>query len=159
MNNSFNDETGDIIRADLSNAKISYDGEGTVNIKGDKFRAEIANADETDGGYVEQLFLSGSREVKAAIAAADTTIDAAGGANFFQGDKSAVDFTDVVGDVFVSLRAAEWANTIDGEQAAFRGITEFIGGQGKTSISGSDDNETLRAGLGETSHCRLHRRR
>ena len=154
MHNSFDEEKGDVITADLTNAKVSYDGNGTLTIKDSKYRAQINNATEADGGYVEQLFNSSSNgiAIKAAIAAADNTIDAARGANFFQGDNSAVDFSNVEGDVFVSLRAAsEWANTVDGAQVAFRGISEFIGGQGKTSISGSDTNETLRAGIGETS--------
>jgi Ca2+-binding RTX toxin-like protein len=148
----FDEEQGDTIQADLTKAKVTYE-DGVIRVKGDKLRGEIVDVTQAeDGTYVTQMFQSGSRLVKAAIAAKDseTTINADVGANYFKGDKSAVDFTTFEGTVNVDL-SEDWASTLDGTVAGFNGINQLQAGEYDATLKGSSANETLSAGIGNAT--------
>ena len=153
--NSFDETTGDVLAFDLSKADVSFDSEaGKIKVKGTGFRAEVygITANNEDGAnYVTQLIQSGTRAVKAALAAANETISGGIGANYFKSKKGAVDFTNYDGDVSVDLSAGDWGSKVGGEDATFDGINQFYGGTGDTTLRGGDANETLQAGNGYTS--------
>ena len=151
LDNSFSEEYGDVLQVDLDKAKVTYDTENNaLKIKGDKFRAE-ATVTAEEGGYVTQQFSSNGKLVKAAIAAdAETTITA-NGANYYQGKKSAVDFSNTDGTVNIDLSSDGWGSEIDGEETKFSGINKVQAGEGDTTLKGSDANETLIAGNGDAT--------
>ena len=151
LNMPFDEYQGDILQVDLNNAKVSYDTEDNMlKVKGEKFRAE-ATVEATDG-YIRQQFLSDGRLVKAAIAAdAETTIDASIGANYYQGEKSAVDFSNFEGTITINLNADDWGSVVDGEEAKFTGINRVQAGEYDSTLQGSDANETLIAGNGDAT--------
>ena len=148
----FDEEQGDTIQTDLTKAKVTYE-DGVIHVKGDKLRGEIVDVTQAeDGAYVTQMFQSGGRLVKAAIAAKDseTTINADVGANYFKGDKSAVDFSTFEGTVNVDL-SEDWASTLDGAVAGFNGINQLQAGEYDATLKGSSANETLTAGVGNAT--------
>ena len=149
LNNSFDETQGDTIQVDINSATVSYDTEaGALFISGDGFKAQ-ATVNAEDGGYITQQFKSGSQLIKAAIAAsAETTIDASSGANYYQGNKSAVNFANVEGAVNVDLSGN---SSIDGTAATFKGISVLQAGEYDTTLRGSDANETLYAGIGDST--------
>ena len=153
--NSFDETTGDVLAFDLSKAEVSFDSDtNQIKVKGTGFRAEVngITANNEDGGnYVTQLIQSGTRTVKAALAGAGETINAAIGANYFKSKKGAVDFSNYDGDVNVNLSAGDWGSELNGEAATFEGINQLYGGDDDTTLYGSDANETLQAGNGYTS--------
>ena len=151
LNNSFDEEYGDVLQVDLSKAKLSYDTEEqALKIKGDNFRA-MATVTAEEGGYITQQFLSDGRLVQAAIAAdAETTITA-NGANYYQGKKSAVDFSNTDSNLNIDLSLDGWDSSIDGTETKFSGINKIQAGEGDTTLKGSDANETLIAGNGDAT--------
>ncbi len=155
LHGGFDEDTGDVLNVSFNNTTFKYQ-DGVLTIKNSDFRAEasVSSADvgAGTGEYIEQRFVDGTKAVNAAIAAnSDTVIDASKGANYFKGNNSGVTFAEVTGDVNVNFSGDDWNSTIDGAAAGFDGITNVIGGTGKTTLYGGAANEVFTAGNGDTS--------
>jgi hypothetical protein len=153
LNNSFDEEEGDVVQVEnFSETKLSYDENG-INVKGDGFRATL-DVEANENGVVTQTFKEGDNLIKAAIATeAGTTFDASEGANYFQGNNtdnnySSVDFSNFDSEVNVDLKST---STLGEETASFKDIKVFKAGENDAKISGSDTNETLIAGTGDAT--------
>ena len=165
MNNTLAGSTGDSIVMSVKDLKsLKYDGEN-VTVDGDGFYGIIADADEdeTYGGYTTQYFYNSDngQTYKAAIAEKDEIIvvdkDDDMRPNAFYGENSGVSFLDYPEDsglVSIDLKGDMLAqSSIGGAPAYFSGITQLYGADTKADLifKGSDANETLFAGLGNTS--------
>ncbi|MBR2520395.1 MAG: hypothetical protein IKE46_11525 [Selenomonadaceae bacterium] len=170
FNGTFNSDHGDNIAADITDAKISFDGTNVV-IEGVDFYAMLANvktdgelsydlaesADATStnlltqsGDYTNVLFNDSTR---AAIAkeggVIDVKVDSTERANTYIGDNSGLTFYGKDGEVLVNLEYG--AGSIDTEAVTYEGFNKVAAGDGQTTLIGGEGNETFYAGTGNDS--------
>ena len=158
MNNTLDDETGDILEIygiDVSTTTFKLKDSNLI-INGDDFRATILDADTLSGNYTTQFIRDTENEqlYRAAIGAENSTINVTDDdtPNVFLGDKTKVDFTKFTGDMLIDLES-DWSENcyINGERVYLQGVNQLEAGEGTAIFKGSDENETLTAGIGNAS--------
>ena len=129
---------------------FKFDGTNlTVQNNGNSQCAFIENI-ASDAPFVEISAADDNAPMKIVAAKKDAIITVNDElADLYIGEKSGVDFTNYAGDLMVNLGSAE--ASIGGGEVLFSGINQITAGKGNATIIGSNANETLVAGIGETS--------
>ncbi|MBE8951553.1 MAG: hypothetical protein SR1Q7_00205 [Quinella sp. 1Q7] len=164
FNNTIGGFTGDTIAVDelnLSETKFTFGGEN-LTIEGANFRTIVEGVSTTGAGYMTQYLQNATDGTvyKAAIGGESSTLYVAADedvrANAYIGKNSKVDFANFSGSAVVDLAKVGtddyWIDSkLGGESAYFDGVNQLVGGADEIIFKGSDANETLTAGSGNTS--------